>query len=101
MAFGVQQLYFKTPSFDKEMMQAASEINKTCPVMIDEQTRLDNTVALPDNSFQYNYTLVNLTKAEINLDTVRKYLEPVIIKCATFYLLPSPQSDGNAMPLQN
>jgi hypothetical protein len=79
VAFGVQQLYFKTPSFDKEMMQAASEINKTCPVMVDEQTRLDNTVALPDNSFQYNYTLVSLTKAEINLDTVRKYLEPVIV----------------------
>ena len=77
--FAAQQIFFKPPSFDKVMMQAASEINKTCPIMVDEYTRLDNAVALPDNIFQYNYTLVNITKEEVNLDTVRKYIEPGII----------------------
>ena len=77
--FAVQQIFFKPPSFDKVMMQAASELNKTCPVMIDQYTRLDNALALPGNSLQYNYTLVDLTKAEVNLDTVKKYLEPSII----------------------
>ena len=32
--FGAQQL-FKAPSFDKAMMEAASELNKTCPIMVD------------------------------------------------------------------
>jgi hypothetical protein len=77
--WGVQQLFFKPPTFDKVMMQAASELNKNCPVMVDEQTRLDNTVALPNNSFQYNYTLINLKKLEVNLDTIKKYVEPGII----------------------
>lgn len=77
--FAVQQIFFKPPSFDKVMMQAASELNKTCPIMVDEYTRLDNAVALPDNIFQYNYTLVNITKEEVNLDTVKKYIEPGII----------------------
>src|SRR5260221_1169152 len=77
--FVVQQFFFKTPSFDKAMMEAASELNKTCPVMVDKETRLDNAVAMPDNIFQYNYTLVNLNKADVNIDTVKKYIEPGII----------------------
>jgi hypothetical protein len=77
--FAVQQIFFKIPSIDKVMMQAASELNKTCPFMVDEYTRLDNAVALPGNIFQYNYTLVNITKEEVNLDTLKKYIEPGII----------------------
>lgn len=77
--WGVQQIFFKPPSFDKVMMEAASELNKTCPIMVDQYTRLDNAVALPDNVFQYNYTLVDIIQSEVNLDTVRKYIEPGII----------------------
>ncbi len=76
--WAVQQIFFKPPSFDKVMMQAASELNKTCPIMVDQNTRLENAIALPNNTFQYNYTLVELTKAEVNLDTLKKYIEPAI-----------------------
>jgi len=58
----IQQLFFKAPSFDKVMMKAASELNKTCPIMVDKETRLDNAVSLPGQIFQYNYTLVNMGK---------------------------------------
>jgi hypothetical protein len=61
------------------MMEAASELNKTCPFMVDKDTRLDNAAALPGNIFQYNYTLVNLDKSEVNVDTVKKYVEPGLI----------------------
>lgn len=47
--------------------------------MVDQNTRLDNVAAFPNNIFQYNYTLVNLEKSEVNIDTVKKYLEPNII----------------------
>jgi uncharacterized membrane protein YvbJ len=77
--FGIQQIFFKPPYIEKLMMITASELNKTCPIMVDKYTRLDNAVAMPDNSFQYNYTLVTLTKAEVNIDTARKYIEPGII----------------------
>jgi hypothetical protein len=76
--YGAKQL-FKAPSFDKAMMEAASELNKTCPIMVDQDTRLDNALALPENIFQYNYTLVNLDKSEVNVDTVKKYVEPGLI----------------------
>jgi len=77
--FAGQQLFNKTPSFDKVLMQTASEINKTCPISIDQYTRLDNTVALPGNIFQYNYTMVTLDKSEVNADTLKAKLEPGIV----------------------
>jgi hypothetical protein len=39
-------------------MAAANELNKSCLMMVDQDTRLDNAVALPENVFQYNYTLI-------------------------------------------
>jgi len=74
----VQQFFFKSPSFDKQMMQMASELNKTCPVMVDAETRLDNTVALPDKIFTYNYTLVNQVKDSINVEELKDYLTPLV-----------------------
>jgi hypothetical protein len=77
--FGVQQLIFKSSSIDKGMMNVASELNKTCPIMIDSETRLDNAVALPDNVFQYNYSLVTIEKSKVDTLRIKKYLEPNII----------------------
>ncbi|MFH1005832.1 MAG: zinc ribbon domain-containing protein [Bacteroidota bacterium] len=75
--YGVQQLFF--PSFDKQLVKIADELNKTCPVMIDQYTRWDNIMPLPNNSFQYNYTIIGNSKSEINLDTAKKYIKPNII----------------------
>lgn len=82
--FVVKQIFFKPVTFDKAMMKAASDLNKTCPIMIDKDTRLDNAVALPNNKFQYNYTMVNMDKSEldVDIDTLKNYMEPVIINNA-------------------
>lgn len=40
---------------------------------------MDNAIALPNNSFQYNYTIISNEKSEINLDTAKKNIEPGII----------------------
>ncbi len=79
VVFAVQLIFFKTPSFDRGMMQAASELNKTCPIMVDKETRLDNAVALPDKIFQYNYTLINIEKDNIDIKALEDYLEPILI----------------------
>jgi hypothetical protein len=77
--FTVQQIFFKPPSIDKLLMKTASEINKSCPFMVDQFTRLDNAMAMSDNSFQYTYTIVNLDKSQVNLDTAKKYIFPVLL----------------------
>ena len=74
----LSELFLKS-SIDKVLMAAASEINESCPVMIDNATRLDNAIALPGKIFQYNYTLVNTLKDSINIEEIRNYLEPTII----------------------
>lgn len=78
VAMIVQQLFLETSVYDKAIMQAASELNKTCPVMIDSETRLDNAIALPNKIFQYNYTLVNLDRLDIDTIEVKKNLEPSV-----------------------
>ena len=76
--FLVQQFLFTSPSLDKAMMKAASELNKSCPIMIDSETRLDNAIALPPNVFQYNYTLVNTEKETLDIIALKDYMEPNI-----------------------
>lgn len=47
--------------------------------MVDQETRLDNAVALPENVFQYNYTLVNMEKASTDASQLENYLKPILI----------------------
>lgn len=77
--FLVKQFVFAPPSFDEAMMEAASTLNESCPVMVDQDTRLDNAVALPENVFQYNYTLVNLIKDSIDVKAFEDYMQPMIL----------------------
>src|SRR5207342_3201144 len=77
--FAVQLIFFKPASFDKAMMTAASELNKTCPIMVDKETRLDNAVALPNNILQYNYSLINYDKSQVNEAVLRKAITPGLV----------------------
>jgi hypothetical protein len=79
LLFAAQYYFFNAPSYDKVMMKAASEINESCPIMVDNETRLDNAVALPNNIFQYNYTLVNMDKETTVIKYLKEYLEPTMI----------------------
>lgn len=78
-SFLVKNYLFKEPTFDKILMETASELNKTCPIMVDSETRLDNAIALPENKFQYNYTLVNLSADQIDTIEAHKLLDEGII----------------------
>lgn len=76
---GVQHFFFSAPVFDKAMLEVASELNASCPMMVDSETRLDNVMAAPDTGFQYFYTLVNMEKASIDLEGARSFLTPQIV----------------------
>ena len=75
--FGVQYLFFN-PSIDKELMKIASEINESCPIMIDRETQLNNTVSMPGKVLRYNYTMVTMLKDETDIEDFRAILEPMI-----------------------
>lgn len=77
--FAAQQLFLKSPLIDKAMMAMASEINKSCPFMVDAETRLDNSVAFSNNTFQYNYTLINVEIDAVNPEEIKGQMESYLV----------------------
>ncbi|MDR2652119.1 MAG: zinc-ribbon domain-containing protein [Prevotellaceae bacterium] len=75
----VKLLFFNTPAINKELLRMSNEMNKMCPVMIDRDTRLDNTITMPNNVFQYNYTLINMNKDDIDTLALKNIAEPNIV----------------------
>lgn len=82
IGYTVQNYFLKKPLLNITMVNMASEMNKSCPIMIDSETRLDNTIVLPGNIFQYNYTLINLGKESIDTLDAKRMLEPNMINLA-------------------
>lgn len=79
-SFAIQRFISNNiPSLDKMMVAAADTLNSRCPIMIDQYTRMDSANVLPNKQFQCNYTLMGITKAEVNYDTVKKYIEPQLL----------------------
>jgi hypothetical protein len=78
VAFLVKQLFFK-PTYDNELMNAAGELNENLPIMINDETRLDNVMATSENTFMYNYTLVNMVADSIDVIDMRNFMEPRIL----------------------
>lgn len=74
----VQQVIFK-PSTDQIMLDLAVEMNKACPMMVDDEIRLDNVVAMPGNVFQYNYTLIKIEEVTADIDELTSYLKSSIV----------------------
>ena len=78
LMFGIQSYFTRPITFDKALMSIAKEINKNCPIQVDADTRLDNTMTLPENIFQYNYSLVNTEQKDIDTNYLIEYLKPTI-----------------------
>ena len=66
-------------TFDETLLSVANETNKSLPMMIDKETRLDATMAVAGKRFIYSYTLVNFIKGEVDTSSLRKSIEPALI----------------------
>jgi hypothetical protein len=74
LAFAIKKIYFTPTSFDKNLENLSDELNKNCPMMIDQNTRLEGTRANKGKEFQFNYTLVNMEKENIKEDELKNFL---------------------------
>jgi hypothetical protein len=66
-------------SIEKQLVKASEEINKNCPVMLDQTTRLDGTIAGPGKILVYRYTLVGLSFDDVDTSAMKAYLLPRIL----------------------
>lgn len=71
--------FITKPEVDYALIEVSDKFNKQCPIMLDEETRIDNTIALPDNVFQYYTTLINIDKSTIDIQELKAQIEPRII----------------------
>ena len=79
------------------LSKASDEINRTTPKMIDSVTRLDSTIALPDNTFVYKLTLVGVD--ELPDRGLRRRDQTRDGKSCLLYTSPSPRDQrGSRMP---
>jgi len=76
---------FPAPSIDQQLMKVADELNKNCPIMVDKETRLDNTVAGVGKTLAYNYTLVNLAKEDLDIDGMKASLWPILVNNVKYH----------------
>jgi hypothetical protein len=58
----------RAADIEKALIKASTEANKTVPLMLDAEVRLDGTSAGPGRVLTYHYTLVNVTKND-RMDT--------------------------------
>lgn len=56
-----------------------ARINKNCPKMLDEETRLEKVVFTKPSRIVYNYSLVNLQKENVDTTEFRRALWPGIL----------------------
>lgn len=74
-----QKIILKGPSKDKDVVDFVKRMNKTCPSMINPETRLDKVMATSDKNLQFNYTLIHQVKDSLPIESLKKYMEPVSI----------------------
>ncbi len=80
--FAVQYFFFNPGTIEEQMKDAAVEINNISPKMMDKYSRLDSATTIADKTFKYHYTLINMTKEEVHIDILTKFIRPEIIENA-------------------
>lgn len=64
---------------DRQLAEVASNMNKTLPMMVDKDTQLDNTAALPGKVLQYNYTLIAIEASQIDASRLEQAFKPALL----------------------
>lgn len=72
-----------------DFLKESSDLNKTLPIMIDEETQLDGTVFI-NNKFIYKNTLINYSKNEISEDYLKEGMSQLIIN----FVCTTPEMKG-------
>jgi hypothetical protein len=84
-----------TARIQRELAQAANELNATMPIMIDSMTRMDSMVVLGDRTLGYFYTLIGVSNADFDRGAFEAALRPTLVNnYATNPMMASLRADG-------
>ncbi|MFC7348132.1 hypothetical protein ACFQO9_15545 [Chryseobacterium zhengzhouense] len=63
----------KEDVIDKELKEAAANMNKMTPQLLSEGVRLDSVSATQNKTLQYSYTLTDDVKEELKTEEINEY----------------------------
>jgi hypothetical protein len=63
----------------KTLASATARLNRDCPEMVDDETRLDSVLLTPEVQLSYHYTLISRDRSDINEQAFRAYIIPRIL----------------------
>lgn len=61
------------------LQKVSNDTNKKCPITVNKNTRLDNTLILSGNTIQYNYTLVDFEKGSADIKLIEEEVTNAIL----------------------
>jgi hypothetical protein len=77
---GVAQYYFtQEKPTSNELTALVTKYNDACPVMISNDIQMESVNQLPDNTVQYDFTLVRVIKENIDVTALKKSVEKEIL----------------------
>lgn len=74
-----QHFFFKNKMIGDEITPLVTNYNKACPIMISNDIRMESVNSLPDNTVQYDFTLVLVQKENIDVMALKKSVENEIL----------------------
>ncbi|NDV57370.1 hypothetical protein [Bacteroides sp. 519] len=79
LSYLLSTFFFKT-SVEEKLAKWATNINKTCPTMVDEFTQIDS-VAVPKGSrtIKYYYSISNIDEENLDLDIAYTEMREVLL----------------------
>lgn len=73
-SYAVKDIFNTSLDKNDPLIKIAEEVNKTLPITLDSETRLDSTFGL-NKTFTYNYTLTNYAYEDINIEQFKHNME--------------------------
>lgn len=70
---------FKKVYVENQLIKSVQEANRNCPVMVDEDSRLEGVMYREGPELEYRYTLINLLAEEYDASLAQRIVEESII----------------------
>lgn len=79
LIFCVQHFYIKNKMIGDEITPLVTNYNNACPMMISDDIRMESVNSLPENTVQYDFTLVRVIKENANVAALKTSVEKEIL----------------------
>lgn len=79
LIFLAQYFFFEKKMIGDEITPLVINYNNACPMMISDDIRMESVNSLPDNTVQYDFTLVRVQKENIDVKALNKSVEKEIL----------------------